>query len=87
LEEFSPTDADWPSTMRINPILDWNYGDVWNYLLLYKVPYCSLYDQGYTSLGNNSNTSKNPSLKTADGSYLPAYLLKDYSEERKGRIE
>jgi hypothetical protein len=31
--------------MRINPILSWTYADVWDFLLRYELPYCSLYDQ------------------------------------------
>lgn len=90
------TDGTWPKLMRINPIIDWYYMDVWNYLLAKKVPYCKLYDQGYTSLGNKKNTKPNKALAyytSTDGieknvslSYRPAYELRDSDAlERAGR--
>lgn len=74
--------------MRINPMLDWNCANVWEYLLKKKVPYCSLYDVGYTSIGNTKNTRPNPNLASKDrpGTFLPAYELLDDSLERAGRI-
>ena len=54
------------------------------------MPYCVLYDMGYTSLGEQDNTIKNPHLKieSPDGqvSYLPAYELKDEAYERESRV-
>ncbi|CED82733.1 3'-phosphoadenosine 5'-phosphosulfate sulfotransferase (PAPS reductase)/FAD synthetase and related enzymes [Phaffia rhodozyma] len=57
-----PTDPTWPSFLRIHPILNWSYRDVWDYLREYHVPWCVLYDEGYTSLGSLVNTHPNPSL-------------------------
>jgi FAD synthetase len=89
LADFSPTDSDWPSFMRINPILDWTYTDLWEFIRQLSLPYCTLYDRGYTSLGSLENTHPNPELKIFDShgvvSYRPAYELKDSNSERAGR--
>ncbi|XP_016923845.2 uncharacterized protein Flad1 isoform X1 [Drosophila suzukii] len=66
LAPMQPTDNDWPPMMRLNPLLEWSYHDVWHYIHLNSVPYCSLYDRGYTSIGNRSNTIPNPHLRRPD---------------------
>ncbi|XP_015120691.1 FAD synthase [Diachasma alloeum] len=87
LQPFQPTDPSWPQLMRISPILDWTYRNVWDFLLEHEVPYCSLYDKGYTSLGERTKTFPNPLLQipNAPSSYRPAYTLIDDSTERNGR--
>lgn len=35
----------------LNPIIDWEDEDVWEFIKTNNIPYCSLYDQGYTRLG------------------------------------
>lgn len=40
-----------PPHVRVHPLLHFNEQDIWEYIRRYKVPYCSLYDQGYRSLG------------------------------------
>ena len=85
-QDFSPS-SDWlPPFMRVNPILTWSYSDVWAFLRGYELPYCELYDQGYTSLGKMASTQRNPALVQPDGSYSPAWQLEDASLERAGRI-
>jgi FAD synthetase len=47
LNPFQDTDGDWPRVTRVHPILDWNYDQVWEFILQLKIPYCVLYDKGY----------------------------------------
>lgn len=35
----------------LNPIINWEDEDVWEFIHKYNLPYCKLYDQGYTRLG------------------------------------
>lgn len=85
------TDPDWPRFIRIHPILDWNYAQVWEFLIGCNLDYCSLYDEGYTSLGGTSNTIRNPFLKIegTEDRYSPAYMLQDDADarERAGRLK
>ena len=37
--------------IKINPLISWNKGDLWDYVHKHKVPYNSLYDKGYLSIG------------------------------------
>jgi FAD synthetase len=100
-DHFSPSSHWMPPFMRVNPILDWNYGHVWHFLRLFKLPYCSLYDQGYTSLGTVKDTLPCPALAVnRDGTgeddretmssvpkFWPAYMLRDWDQERAGRVQ
>ena len=106
LQVRSPCDPSWPPIMRVHPILDWNYTDIWSFLRCpvlcanerevvppcvagqdVGVPYCILYDYGYTSLGNRFNTIPNPELlDISTNSYKPAYRLCDGAKERFGRL-
>ncbi|KAK8957659.1 hypothetical protein KSP39_PZI000668 [Platanthera zijinensis] len=91
-EQFSPSSDGWPPFMRVNPILDWSYRDVWAFILTCKVPYCILYDKGYTSIGSIYDTDPNASLCIPHHSgnketFKPAYLLSDGRLERAGRVK
>ncbi|CAD5119071.1 DgyrCDS7716 [Dimorphilus gyrociliatus] len=84
LHDFQQTDPGWPQLMRVNPILNWTYSDVWEFIRRLNLPYCTLYDKGYTSLGSSNNTIPNPFLKMGN-IYLPAYKLESGENERAGR--
>ncbi|CCG81210.1 putative FAD synthetase [Taphrina deformans PYCC 5710] len=95
LSFFDETDQGWPKFMRVHPIINWKYAEIWDFLRALKVPYCDLYDRGYTSLGGTGDTLPNPSLELGtifegarDDShtqYRPAWQLNDGTEERRGR--
>lgn len=38
-------------TTTINPIVDWDDAEVWEFIKEYKIPYCCLYDEGFKRLG------------------------------------
>jgi len=90
---LSPSSTWMPRFMRINPVVNWSYGHIWHFLRLFKLPYCTLYDAGYTSLGTIIDTNPCPALKKVDTDstkgegceYWPAYLLKGWDLERAGR--
>jgi len=86
--QFAPSSSWMPPFMRVNPVLSWSYGHIWHFLRLFNLPYCELYDQGFTSLGKVGNTRPTPALKKpgdASTGYWPAYMLTDYERERDGR--
>ncbi|KAJ5783204.1 hypothetical protein N7457_004978 [Penicillium paradoxum] len=88
LTHFDRTDGGWPDFMRVHPVIDWHYAEIWAFIRHLDLRYCSLYDEGYTSLGGTSDTHPNPKLRReaqSDGEYLPAYQLTEDVEERLGR--
>lgn len=85
----SPSDVNsgWPAFDRLNPLLQWSYADVWQFLFQFQVPYCELYAQGFTSLGHRHNSQRNTALWDEQAQrYKHAAELKDESQERQGRL-
>ena len=44
-------DKDHGGILKINPLIDWSYEQVWNYIRENNVPYNRLHDQSYPSIG------------------------------------
>ena len=44
-------DGDHGGILKINPLVDWSYSDVWNYIRENNVPFNRLHKQGYPSIG------------------------------------
>ena len=48
----------------VNPLIDWTNEDIWEFIKIYHIPYCGLYDEGCSRLGciccplGNSNSMK-----------------------------
>ena len=47
-----------PHHFRVHPILHFTEKDIWDYIKLYNIPCCSLYEQGYRSIDCAPCTSK-----------------------------
>jgi phosphoadenosine phosphosulfate reductase len=62
----------------VHPILHFRERDIWNTIHEYHIPFCSLYYQGYRSLGTKGST-----IKTSD---IPAWEQDlENTPERAGR--
>jgi len=97
LTHFDRTDGNWPDFMRIHPVIDWHLSEIWCFLRSphlapagqQTLEYCTMYDEGYTSLGGINDTLRNPRLRFTDESgqdtYKPAHALTEDDEERLGR--
>ena len=46
---FSERDA--AGRIKLNPLADWSWGDVWHYIAMHEVPYNALHDQFFPSIG------------------------------------
>jgi len=44
-------DKDHGDIVKVNPLVDWSYDDVWDYIQRNNVPYNRLHKQGYPSIG------------------------------------
>ncbi len=80
-EYFEPKEASHlvPEHTRIRPILHFTEKDLWDTYAAFGLPYCSLYEQGYRSLG-----AKTTSLISAEG--VPAWQQDlENTDERAGR--
>ncbi len=78
IEEAEGQDLS-PAHTRLRPILHWKERALWDATLHFGIPYCSLYERGYRSLG-----AKTTSLIAAEG--VPAWEQDlENTVERAGR--
>lgn len=77
----------------LNPIIDWEDQDVWDFIREYKIPYCELYDKGKDRIGciacpmagqdgQRLDFEQYPKYKTA---YLKAFDRMVEERKRKGK--
>jgi phosphoadenosine phosphosulfate reductase len=58
VEEDYFSDRRVPPHVRVQPILHFMERDIWNFIFKYNVPFCTLYREGYRSLGAKGSTVK-----------------------------
>ena len=91
LSLVTPSSEGWPAFLRINPLLDWRYSDVWRLLregqrVDDSVQWCRLYEMGYTSVGARSRSSVTRALWDDEkGVWKGAWELEQEADERGGR--
>jgi phosphoadenosine phosphosulfate reductase len=51
-----------PSHTRVHPILHFKERDIWDAIHQHNIPFCSLYYQGYRSLGAKGSTTKDSDI-------------------------
>lgn len=67
--EFCPTKGK----HVLNPIIDWSDNDVWAFIRGMGLPYCSLYDEGFTRLGCVGCPQQGGNKMARDFARWPAY--------------
>ena len=91
LSLVTPSSEGWPAFLRINPLLDWAYSDVWRLLregqrVDASVQWCPLYEMGYTSVGARSKTNVTRALWDDEkAQWKGAWELVEEADERGGR--
>lgn len=79
----------------LNPIIDWTDDDVWTFIRQHNIPYCSLYDEGWTRLGcigcpmarksgREAEFARWPKYKAA---YLRAFDKMLEERQRRGKMD
>ena len=60
-------------TTLINPIIDWTTAEVWEFIHEYDIPYCCLYDEGFTRLGCIGCPMGSPAQRMKEFERYPKY--------------
>lgn len=43
---FSDMHKGFPDFLRVLPVIDWSYQQIWTFLKDFRLPYCKMYDEG-----------------------------------------
>lgn len=78
------TDAPYPPLWRVYPVRAWTHAMIWAHVRAHALPYCTLYERGYTSLGANRAESA-PNAALAVGAHAETLGDADAATERAGR--
>jgi phosphoadenosine phosphosulfate reductase len=57
----------------VNPIIDWTEKDVWQFIGKFSVPYCKIYDEGFTRVGCLFCPFKPQRVREAEAQKYPAF--------------
>lgn len=57
----------------LNPIIDWDEGDVWEFLKTNNIPYCKLYDEGWKRIGCIGCPMQNPKTRLEEFEKYPKF--------------
>ena len=60
-----------PTKIFVHPIIDWTEADVWDYIDTNSLPYCSLYEEGFSRLGCVMCPSNNATVTQAQAERWP----------------
>lgn len=79
----------------LNPIIDWTDAEVWQFIRSEKIPYCSLYDEGFRRLGcigcplasRKSRAEEFRRWPKYRDAYLHAFEKMLCERERKGKVD
>ncbi len=83
----------------LNPIIDWDDGDVWEFIKTYNLRYCCLYDEGFKRLGcigcpmagkhRNEEFKRYPKIKSMYMKAIDKMLQnrKERSNDRDWKVE
>ena len=74
----------------VNPIIDWTHEDVWEFIRENKLPYCSLYDEGFKRLGCVGCPMQGPEGMKRDFDRWPHFkklYIKAFGKMLKNRLK
>lgn len=63
-----------PTKKFLHPIIDFTHDDIWEYIKLYDLPYCKLYDMGFKRLGCLFCPMANQKMRDLEAQMYPRYV-------------